>query len=1526
MTDDVLEGIGFHPIIKHWFHSQFENPSPPQTTGWPSIAAGNHTLILAPTGSGKTLAAFLWSIDRLLRRFLKTDAGQFGDYPDGVHTLYISPLKALNNDIHRNLKKPLKQIGDLARSQNLETAPIRIAVRTGDTPPHVRRSMMRKPPHILITTPESFYLMLTTERGREMFRSLEYVIVDEIHAVSGNKRGVHLSLSLERLMTLCRREPIRIGLSATQKPLNRIAAFLGGQSGGGGNQKAVPRPVNICDCGQRKQLDLRVVTPVETFGDLPESSVWQPVYRQLYQLIRNHETTLVFAGMRAQTEKIARALNQLHREITGEQEAVFALAHHGSISRQERYKIEAHLKAGKIPAVIATASLELGIDIGSIDLVVNLEAPQSVSGALQRTGRSGHLLSATSKGRIVVMYPSDLDDAVAIAGCMAAADIEETRIPQNALDILAQQIVAEVAVQPRDYEDLFQLVKRSYCYRKLSRPAFDHVVAMLAGKFSGIPLQALNARLNWDRVNNRLIPRRGSRLAAVMNGGTIPDRGYFGVYLENTNVKLGEVEEEFTFESRVGEVFFLGNSEWLIKKILQDRIIVQSVAALNPRAPFWKGGRRQRDYSTSIKIGRFRRELIDRIDSGRAENWLRRRGLCDENTIHNLIDYFVRQRQKGRQIATDTRVVAELTSDSGGQPVLIVHAPFGARVNGAWAIAMSSFFDQKYNTQIQYSFDDDGLLIRLPDLTEPPPVEEIFQLSPGAVEDHLVKALPFAPVFLVHFRYNAARSLMLPRSRPGKRIPLWLQRLRAADLLQAVTDQSEFPVVIETYRECLQDIFNLRALKKIISQINRGRIRLDLVPTAVPSPMAVGILYKFVSVHLYEEDLTRRPSDGPGISSEVLNDLLARDQVPAVITADLVTRAESRWQHTDPDFRAADREDLYSIIEKLEPIEEPDLLSRCKDDPGPWLEALKAERRISSSRQLVAGKILRVWHTLKAEKAGGPEGPGEDALNRVQRYLQTRGPVTRDEIKKRLSLAPRLISDALKRLHRDGLLVRGRLVAGLGEEQWCDRENFAQLYRQAIARRRIVKSPADRTVFNRFLLRWHGLSQPGQSLMDVIGRYRGCRFPPHFFEREILNTRYRNTNFSAFRDCLAELDSRIAKGDVIVGSGRSGDGGRRYLRFALRGEGRLFDHVDSAADPTDRLSPDGQSIYSFLEQNGASYGRDLEPGTGIGYGRMHRALRQLAELGLVGCENYPAFLSAFLSPSNRDTASPGQNRSVDLVARWTPATRRRTTLKSRRSGRAIRIPQPKGRSRSEIRSMIGTRNRVNDGRWFLANSFAVMGKPLDEKELTERQARLLLQRYGILVKEWYRREHGLLPWHRLFQVLKRMEWRGEIRRGYFVSELSGVQFALPEALELLEKIYGRPASEDAAPVWMSSLDPALPYGGAIEWGLTAPGGNPLRIVRAASNHLALAGGKIILAGENYFQRLFVLADLPPDMWQAAIKHLTSYLKMPYPLKWGNRIDIQQINALPAARCPYADHLVAAGFEKDGDNLVLWAEI
>ena len=798
MSYAILNKLSFHSSIQSWFKQNFESVSPPQQKGWPSIANGKHTLILAPTGSGKTLAAFLWSIDQLVRQSIENP--QFDTNSQGIHTLYVSPLKALNNDIQRNLNKPLKEIADINHKDNAGYPEIRTMVRTGDTPPHLRQAMLNKPPHILITTPESLYLILNSDRGRTLFTNLQYLILDEIHSITTNKRGVHLSLSLERLMTLCNNEPIRIGLSATQKPLERTAAFLGGQLST--KESRLPRPVSIIDCGQKKKMDLKVISPIANFSDLPDFSVWPSVINKLYDYIVDHKTTLVFLNMRAQSEKIARRLNEIHQEKTNDPSAIIALAHHGSMSREMRYDVEEKLKNGKIPAVIATSSLELGIDIGSIDLVVQLESPKSVSGALQRVGRSGHLLKASSKGRIIPLYQADLDDAAAVAQSMKKGDIEEVIIPDNCLDVLAQQIVAEVSTRQWGRLELYKQFSQSYCYRNLSSNVFDMVLEMLTGRYSDTKLPALQPIINWDKINDQLIALPGSRLKANLNGGTIPDRGYFGVYLADTNIRLGEMEEEFVFESKPGDIFYLGNNEWFLEQISQDRIIVRPASSVKPRAPFWKGDLGYMSFETAEKVGHFREMFLDDISKNRPVESISEDYDLDPDITRNLIQFLKNQESVTGKIPTSNHIVVEWFYDAADELNIVFHAPFGGRVNAPWAISIAAHLEQEVVNEIQYSFDDDGFILRVRASTEFPDIPELLKLKSDQIGQLLEGRISSAPVFSIQFRYNAARSLMLTRSRPGKRIPLWLQRLRANDLLQAVKKYPDFPILAETYRSC----------------------------------------------------------------------------------------------------------------------------------------------------------------------------------------------------------------------------------------------------------------------------------------------------------------------------------------------------------------------------------------------------------------------------------------------------------------------------------------------------------------------------------------------------------------------------------------------------------------------------------------------------------------------------------------------------------------------------------------------------
>jgi ATP-dependent Lhr-like helicase len=855
--------------------------------------------------------------------------------------------------------------------------------------------------------------------------------------------------------------------------------------------------------------------------------------------------------------------------------------------------------------------------------------------------------------------------------------------------------------------------------------------------------------------------------------------------------------------------------------------------------------------------------------------------------------------------------VVETSVNADGIPILVLHAPLGARVNGAWAIALAAMMEQHYGIQVQYSFDDDGVFIRLPDGERLPPVEALFKRTPAEFESHLIAALPDSPIFAVQFRYNAARALLLPRTQAKKRIPLWLQRLRAADLMQAIERYRDFPLIAETYRDCLQDKLDLPTLKKVLRDINAGKIRLTFAGTRTPSPMAANVLYKFVASYLYETDRHRRSGRNKDRRPSFLNEILEREQIPAILTAKLIREAEQRWQHLAPEYRAASAEDVFAIIERLGPISAPELARRSRKNPSGWLAELQSAGRIIESEAACSTPTQRLWNICQAgQSTSDIAGPPSvlkpdilkpDILKMVRRYLNSRGPVETAQLQKDLNRPPDEINQALQHLKREKQVVSGKLVRGAVMEQWCDRYNFMQLYRKAIAQRREVAAPAGRQLFIKFLMHWHGIARPGQPLSALIERYRGFRFPLHFFEGCVLSSRYGLSDRAVLEEKIAEFESLIADGRLIVQAGNNMEGGRRTIEFHLRAEGGVINPPETLRAQKAHLNAAAGSVYKFLEQNGASYLRDIELGTALSRPQLQRALQILADCRLVSCENYAAFLTIVQTPVRQTVAKSPSGQSDGLS-----------------DARKLR----QGPRRSALRKTVQQRFRLKDGRWFLTQSFASMGPELDEPNRATRQARLLLQRHGILVKEWYRREQGLLPWHKIFQALKRLEWQGEIHRGYFVDGLSGVQFAAPAALELLEKLHHEDSPATTDMMMLSTMDPALPFGAAA-WQLTNDRGKPLKIVRSASNYLICENGDLLLYGENNFERIVALKELSAAQYEKFAKLLHNLLKSPQPLRSKHRLDISRINNLPAAGSLFAEYFIKAGYEKDGERLVLW---
>ncbi len=1454
----MLKQTGFHAITQQWFRRHFREASPPQVQGWPVIASGSHCLICAPTGSGKTLAAFLWCIDTLLRQKINNSGPA-----KSIHTLYISPLKALNNDIERNLRQPLSGLEQESRDAGYDIPKITALVRTGDTPSAVRQKMLRRPPDILITTPESLYLLLTSEKGRHLFSDLRYIIVDEIHAICGNKRGVHLSLSLERLMPLCQKEPVRIGLSATQKPLERVAAFLGGFSKPGS-----PRPVEIVDTGQRKQLDVRVISPVASYSALPEASIWPDVYKLLYDLIQQHKTTLIFVPMRAQSEKTARLLNELHYKRGADKKEALALAHHGSLSRETRFEVESRLKSGTLKAVVATGSLELGIDIGSIDLVVQLESPKSVSSALQRVGRSGHLLKATSKGRIIPLYRADLDDCVALARAMLDGNIEETRVPENALDVLAQQIVAEVACQNWKSDDLYDLVCCSYCYRSLSRAAFDRVLKMLQGELAEKSLSALQPRLNFNIADGSLKALPGSRLSAVMNSGTIPDRAYYGVYLAEGRTKIGEMEEEFVFESKPGDVFYLGNSEYRIEDIRQDRLIVSLHNDVKPRPPFWKGDLLYRDYDTGRLIATFHDNLQQHVAAGNGEQWLQQNYPCDEAIARSLVESFKEQNESGAGLAGEKQLIVEHFRDSAGEPLLLLQSPFGARINGLWAIALGAVLERQHGLQVQYTYNDEAMMIRLLHENESE-AADLFNLSTEEMEQHLVAALIDSPMFAIRFRYNAARALMLPRSQPGKRVPLWLQRLRSADVLQAVRSNDDFPIIVETYRECLYDLFDWPGLQTLSERIRSGEIGIVHRRNKKPSPMAAALLFRMISDNMYETDRSRQPAQGINFTG-LLADILQSENIARLIDADLNARFEQQQQFLTTGRRARDAESLLRVIETLAPVSEKELVLRCDGDITSFIKELSAEKRI-----VLADTVLgKGW--IAAEQKTLFDSAQPAAL--LRQLLRGHAAVTIETVLEKSGLEPETLNKALNELRQKNEIVHGKLIEDSQQDWMCDRVTFARMYRAAIAARRRFDSPLPGGQWSRFLWQWQNSSDPE----TAAGRMAGFSAPYPLLLNDIIGPRLAETG----------MDESLESGAYILQLSR--EGRQAEARVIARGSGYYW---QPEAVETEKLSTDENTIRQFLKENGASTFEDLAAGCELSFGAINRALSGLLQKGIIGNTRRRS-IDVLLNEN-----MGGQPKAAD--AQFTPNMR-----STRTRGLQSRIN----------RRMQGSW-QLHGGQWFLQHSFAVQGKKRNRQEIALFQARLLLNRYGVVVKECYRREKGLLPWIELFNTMKTMEWQGLIRRGYFIEGLSGIQFALPEVLEHLRRLQNdtEQASRETG-VLLSVFDPALPYGTLTRWPLRDDSGREIRVSRVSGNYIFFKGG-VRAYVENRGRRI----TLDKSWEHSMTRDLVLALKQLLARNKGTmrRIRIETIDDKAITESPRSKVFLEHGFEKNGDIVELW---
>ena len=1493
--DDPLEA--FHPLVRRWFRRAYGDPSPPQRLGWPPIAAGENTLILAPTGSGKTLASFLWAINHVVEQLLDAPLAP------GIRILYVSPLKALNNDIARNLEAPLAGIRAEALEEGIALPPIRTAVRTGDTSTQQRRAIATDPPHILITTPESLYLMLTSPVTRMIFRTLQYVIVDEIHAVCGNKRGVHLSLSLERLQEIADQELVRVGLSATQRPLERIAEFLGGFAPDpGSTEGSLPRPVTIVDAGRRKEMDLQVICAPDDFSLLPQDSVWPLVFDEIMEDIRSHRTTLIFVNNRRLAERVAAALNERLTEVPGPVTQLYNVprstawsdpdhapqpvadipqlvqAYHGSMSREAREEMEQKLKAGELRALVSTSALELGIDIGTVDLVIQLQSPHGIARGLQRVGRSGHLVSATSKGRIYASHREDLVESVVVARAMAEHEVEITTIPQNSLDVLAQQIIAMVAVEPWPVDRLFSVVRRSACYHTLSRDLYMRVLDMLAGRFAHEAFRDLRPRISWDRVNNMLAALPGTRHLATTSGGTIADRGYFGVYLEDGRTRVGEVDEEFVYESRTGDTFLLGSSVWRVMDIDANRIIVSPAPGQPARMPFWRGEGIGRSYELGSEIGAFRRELEARVDTAGALPWIQKEYPVDPRGAWNVLEYARRQKEATGCLPTDRHLIIESFRDEVGDPRVVVHCCFGRRVNGLLGLYLAHVMATRTGVEPQMLHNDDGILLRCHDADEIP-VDLFAGLVSEDVEQFVLDEILHAPLFGGQFRQNAGRALLMPRAMPGKRTPLWLQRLRATDLLHAVRQFEDFPIVIETVREVLNDVLDFPRFRELLRRLVDGSLTVSTVHTEFPSPFAAGLLFDFIAVYMYEWDQPRqdRQSQYLTLNRELLASVVDIEAVGSLIKPEAIADVESALQHAREGYRARTPEELMELLVRLGDLSEEEVAERVEGDARAMLEILagngRAARTDSTPTPLwVAGENSALYARITDDEASA-------AI--LRRFVEHHGPVSTSELARRYGFSEDRIHRATTRWTNDRSMVKGRFRPApegrTAEQEWCYRPNLETIHRRSIILLRKEIHPCTLPEFTRFAIEWHGAVQPPASADPVhaleltLDHLAGLSLPAEYWEMHVLPA-YRAKHPHPDAPALPALPGFVWCGD---GPGK--------LRVFRRGEGAVF---LEPSDPSllENLNEAPGRVYRFLKENGASFLQDIRNGSGLTLAALNAALAELFWSRLITNDDLPEILAL-----KRATRSDGKE-PVEPVQVIGPHSRRRFAP----------IVQ---HARKALRDVPGW-----SGRWSILHLPAVLGPALDPAERAARRVDVLLARHGVLAREFCRRDEIAL-WPELIGELQRREMRGEIRRGYFVEGLSGMQFAVPEAVDRIRRVRGE--APGSRIVMLNACDPANPYGNGIDLPFAGA-----RNVRTPSTYCVFAGGTPVLLAELNGERLFSAPDADGAMLMEALRSLMALTKRPSEIRPFRQIHVRSCNGTTPGTDALAGLLAELGFVRD----------
>jgi ATP-dependent helicase Lhr and Lhr-like helicase len=1542
----------FSAPVRRWFESSFEGPTPAQAGGWEAISGGANALICAPTGSGKTLAAFLWGIDKLAR------APQLGE---GVKIVYVSPLKALSYDIERNLRAPLRGIG----------AEISVGLRTGDTSQKERRAMRKTPPDILITTPESLYLILSSG-AREILTGVEAVIVDEIHAVAQSKRGSHLALTLERLDHLVRGHALqaagpvakagdgasrpagpvgagdppplpvakassgevpptappaaethgiqRIGLSATQRPLERIAKFLVGPK----------RDCEIVDAGVAKELDLEIVVPVEDMSEpgapsFPNAdgnptdgeplahvrSIWPAIYPELLKLVREHNSTIIFVNARRAAERLAKRLNELALEQapqelpatehagnaspaggaaggTSPEEALataggggspavtgpagqgdgplleIARAHHGSLSHEERLVVEEMLKSGQLPCLVATSSLELGIDMGAVDLVIQVESPKSVSRGLQRVGRAGHSLGEVSRGRIFPKFRADLLECAVVARRMRDGAIEETVIPQNPLDVLAQHLVSMAALDEWEVNEVERLVTATEPFGELSREQLENVLDMLDGRYPSDRFAELRPRIVWDRTRGTMHGRKGSRQLVVTNAGTIPDRGLYGVHLPDGR-RVGELDEEMVYEARAGQTFLLGATTWRIEEITRDRVIVTPAPGLPGAVPFWKGDGIGRPAELGRAIGAFSREAVSRDPKELAGEYD-----LDRRAAENLVAYLREQQAATRVVPSDETIVVERFRDEIGDWRLCVLSPFGGRVHSAWGLALGQKIREERELEADAIWSDDGIVIHLPDADEPPSAD-LIMVEPDELEDLIVRELSGSALFGARFRENASRSLLIPRAYPGKRTPLWQQRLKSQSLLEVARDFPRFPVILETYRECLRDVLDLPSLRQILTDLHSRKLGLVEVETPTASPFASSLLFDYVATYMYEGDTpnAERRAAALALDRDLLRELLGQEELRELIDPEALVEVEEQLQQRTEAGRAADRDALQQVLRNIGDLSAAECAERVTEgySAASMLEKLVIERRVALVRiageeRYIAGEDAGLYRDALGvpPPAGLPETFLEDHPDAirtlVRRYARTHGPFPTVQLADRYAVDP---TPALRELEREGALVRGELLPGGSEREWCDSDVLRRVRRASLAHLRREVEPAARDRFARFLPSWqnvdaHRAAGAGPDrLRDALVPLQGVALTPKTWETDVLPRR-----LGAYSP--AWLDELCTSGELVwIGAGSRGrSDGRIALYF--RDDVRLAGPPPANAK-LERAEGTPQEAIRERLLAGPSFWLDLLTDLDFPAEELHNALWDLAWSGEV----------------TNDAFAPLR------------APRLRSGSANERQGRRF------ARRRSGAGAAV-------QGRWSLtAPLFADAPGPGAKLRA---QAELMLERYGIVTRETVLAEGIPGGFSTLYAELGNLELLGTARRGYFVEGLGGAQFALAGAVERLRSL---PETNGSFQI-LAATDPANPFGAALPWPKPPSGRRP---ARAPGAHVLLRDGEPLVyveRGGRSILRLVELSDADLATAMQALADAVSSGRLP-------KLGVEKLDGEPVIGSGHEEALLSAGFSR-----------